>query len=134
MNKSLTIISIAFFMTCGSASSAQDQADTMLADLAIPLMEGLRENGDAAMLFDSPGGRIINVEAKGVVAASEVYQYYQAVLPSLGWVVSESIASGMICEGTADYCLMAIREDENLTLNIDMSGSTSKITYAISPN
>lgn len=106
----------------------------MLADLAIPLMDGLRENGDAAMLFDSPGGRIINAEANGAVAAGDVYQYYQAVLPSLGWAVSESLEGGMICEGAAAFCLMAIREDENLIVNIDMSGSTSKITYAISPN
>ena len=134
MNKLLNIISVSLYITCGSVSVAQDQQNVMLADLAIPLMDGTVENLEAALLFDSPDGRIINAEANGAVAAGEVYQYYQAVLPSLGWNVSQDLSSGMACENNSTFCMMAVREEENLTLNIEVNNSTSRITYALSPN
>lgn len=125
---------MAFIMTCATVLRAQDQTDAMLGDLAIPLMAGLTEDLDAAMLFDSPGGRIINTEASGRVDGERVYQYYQALLPSLGWTVSQDSSSGMICENNSTFCLMAIREEENLTVNIEVNNGSSRITYALSPN
>jgi len=106
----------------------------MLNDLDLPLLEGLSENSDGAMLFDSPDGRIVNAEAAGVIDGARVFEYYKVVLPSLGWKVNIDHASGLSCEMGANYCLSATREQEGLLLNIYENGGRSKIKYALSPN
>lgn len=123
-----------FLATITSVSVAQENPVQMLEDLAIPLMAGLAENMDGALVFDSPEGRIINAEASGSVNSQQAYQYYRVVLPSLGWQVESDKEAGMICEGNAVFCLVAVREDENLSLNIEEANGSSKITYSLSPN
>lgn len=129
MNKFLNIISVALYITYGPAAGAQDQEDVMLADLAIPLMDGFSENNEAAMLFDSPDGRIISTQAVGRVALNEVIQYYSAVLPSLGW---ERMA-GIPCEQGVTKCYQAIRDNEILILNFKVISDMTEINYSLSP-
>lgn len=105
----------------------------MLNDLDLPLLKGLSENNDAAMLFDSPDGRIINAQAAGEISAIQIFEYYKVVLPSLGWRVTEDHMSGLTCEKGAKYCISARREKEGLALNIHENGARSKINYALSP-
>jgi len=111
-------------------TNAQNGADAMLNDLAIPLMDGLIENDEASMLFDSPEGRIINAAASGAVSGEKIHDYYRVVLPSLGWEVRQ----GVPCEGSATYCLSAVREEENLTMSIEVTDDKSTVTYSLSPN
>jgi len=106
------------------------QEGGMLKDLAIPLMEGLEENNDGAMLFDSPEGRIINAEAGGIISGSDIYNYYRVVLPSLGW----NVESPATCEENVSFCIRAIRDEESLQLNIMVAGKGSSVTYALAPN
>lgn len=51
----------------------------------LPLMPGLVEDPDAAMVFDSPTGRIVEAFAQGNVRAREVLAFYAETLPQLGW-------------------------------------------------
>ena len=106
----------------------------MLNDLDLPLLEGLSENRDGAMLFDSPDGRIINAQAAGAIDGARIFEYYKVVLPSLGWKVAMDQGSDLPCEEAASYCLSATREEEGLLLSIHENGGRSKINYALSPN
>jgi len=51
----------------------------------VPLMPGLAERPDAAVVFDKPEGRIVETEATGRLARAEVLKFYTASLPQLGW-------------------------------------------------
>ena len=55
----------------------------------IPLMPSLAENLDAAVVFDGPSGRIVEAFANGAVNPNEVYDFYAASLPQLGWSLSD---------------------------------------------
>lgn len=133
MNINVKHLCLGIVTILSSIGNAQEKSVQMLEDLAIPLMAGLNENADGALLFDSPEGRIINAEANGKVNSQEAYQYYKVVLPSLGWQVEHDRETGMICDGNSIFCLMAVREDESLSLNIEEANGTSKITYSLSP-
>lgn len=111
--------------------SAFSQEGALLDDLDLPLMDGLVENREAALLFDSPDGRIINAEASGALKANEVNNFYRMVLPSLGWKMNISKSN---CEDGAQYCLFADREKESLTLNVIENTSGLKVLFALSPN
>ena len=115
------------------AAHGQEQSIEMLNDMAIPLMAGLKENTEEAMLFDSPEGRVINAQANGNVDGAYLLKYYLMVLPSLGWNVTQSNEGGMRCADSAQYCMNAIREEENLTLNIETKSNVSEITYSLAP-
>ena len=126
MLKKITVLII---LTFTSSSIAQEGA--LLSDLALPLMDGLVENRDAALLFDSPDGRIINAEASGAVRAKEVNDFYRLVLPSLGWKIDMNISE---CDVEAQYCLFAKREQESLTLNVIENSAGIKVLFSLSPN
>jgi len=51
----------------------------------LPLMAGLIEDADAALIFDGPAGRIVEAYANGPVKAGAVSGFYAATLPQLGW-------------------------------------------------
>ncbi|MEZ5757769.1 MAG: hypothetical protein R3D86_06080 [Emcibacteraceae bacterium] len=126
----LSVITI--FMLCSIAfqlNAQQNSDEAMLSDLAIPLMEGLVENQDEALLFDSPQGRIINAVASGAIEGKKIYDYYAMVLPSLGWNVDKRNK----CDEKAELCLSAIRDKESLSLMIDVKSGTSTVTYSLSP-
>lgn len=108
--------------------TAKAQESDLLADLDLPLMAGLIENQDAAMLFDSPDGRIVNAEAAGNIKSDDITNYYKGVLPALGW----SILGGS-CEALSTNCILAERENEKLSLNLFDHNGGSRITFALSP-
>ena len=132
MNKihQLYIAAITVFLMLSQSAFSQEISEQMLSDLAIPLMDGLVENGDEALLFDSPEGRIIDAAASGQANAKEIYTYYRVVLPSLGWIVEQNRQ----CETAILYCISAVRDQESLMLNINSAGDISTITYSLSPN
>ena len=51
----------------------------------LPLMPGLAEVPDTGVVFDKPGGRIVEAYAEGAVNRGEVIGFYRQTLPQLGW-------------------------------------------------
>jgi len=62
---------------------AADRFVTGIADL--PLMPGLQEIEDSAMVFSKPEGRIVDIMASGAVSRDAVSSFYERTLPQLGW-------------------------------------------------
>lgn len=56
---------------------------TAIADL--PLAPGLAELTDQGLVFDKPGGRIVEAYAAGQTSSSAVRGFYAETLPQLGW-------------------------------------------------
>ena len=51
----------------------------------LPLAPGLREVTHAGMVFDTPGGRIVEAYAVGSGNADDFLGFYRRTLPQLGW-------------------------------------------------
>ena len=71
---------------CGgplAQATAQDAFFTTVADL--PLMPGLEEHLNTALVFDNLGGRIIEVTAAGILTTQAILAFYGETLPQLGW-------------------------------------------------
>ena len=85
----------------------------------LPLMPGLVEVPDARVVFDKPGGRIVEAFAVGRASAAAVREFYAQVLPQLGWRRLSGGGYG--------------REDEVLTLDIGAEGDVVTIRFSISP-
>lgn len=73
----------------------------------IPLMPGLREEGDASVIFDKPEGRIAEAAARAEtpVGADAVRAFYEDALPQLGW---EKAGNGRF-----------VRQGERLSMTVD---------------
>jgi len=67
----------------GFQAQAAERFVSVIEDL--PLMDGLRENENAAVAFETAGGRIAEAEARGGIAPARVRGFYAQVLPQLGW-------------------------------------------------
>lgn len=67
-------------------------AETLFFEIIhdVPLMPALVERVDEAVLFDKPGGRVVeSVAEMGVVSRAEVLGYYATSLPQFGWISQE---------------------------------------------
>jgi hypothetical protein len=51
----------------------------------LPVMPGLSAVDGAGIVFDTPGGRIIEGYAAGKVTRNAVRRFYDETLPQLGW-------------------------------------------------
>ena len=78
----------------------------------LPLMPGLDALPDSGVVFDKPGGRIVEAFAEGGVKPNAVIAFYDQTLPQLGW---EREASGAY-----------LRDGERLKL--DFSEQAGRIT------
>ncbi|MDP4795515.1 MAG: hypothetical protein NWR87_01255 [Rhodospirillales bacterium] len=72
---------------CGPVHTAE-RFVSVIEDL--PLMDGLVENENAAVTFETAGGRIAEAEARGNVGPDSALKFYQSVLPQLGWTQLEA--------------------------------------------
>ncbi len=62
------------------------ESDAFVAGVEdLPLMPGLAEVSEAGVVFDKPGGRIVEAYAEGAVGQAEVIGFYRQTLPQLGW-------------------------------------------------
>ncbi len=52
---------------------------------ALPLMAGLAIEPGSAMEFDKPDGRIVEAAAVGDLPEAHIRNWYEGVLPQLGW-------------------------------------------------
>jgi len=59
--------------------------DFLTAAPDIPLAPGLVESEGGALIFDKPGGRIITIEALSASPSAQIFEFYRASLPNLGW-------------------------------------------------
>jgi len=68
------------------APAARAGSDAFVAGVEdLPLMPGLAEVRDAGIVFDTPGGRIVEAYAKGAARRAEIVGFYRQTLPQLGW-------------------------------------------------
>ena len=51
----------------------------------VPLMPGLADLADRLVVFDAPGGRIVEAFATGAVGRAELRRFYDEALAALGW-------------------------------------------------
>jgi len=64
-------------------------ADVFVAGINdLPLMTGLRTLQGEGMMFDAPGGRVVEAWAEGAVTREAVLSFYRTTLPQLGWRAS----------------------------------------------
>ncbi len=54
----------------------------------LPLMSGLVLESETPVVFDTPGGRIIEVFARGNIPGTRIRSFYGETLPQLGWLPS----------------------------------------------
>ncbi|MEM7119817.1 MAG: hypothetical protein AAF563_00995 [Pseudomonadota bacterium] len=98
-----------------------DNDDTFVAGIGdLPLMEGLVEDPDAAIIYDKPEGRIVEAIAHGNVAAEDVRTFYGDTLLQLGWQASGED-------------MVFTREGEVLTIVVDDEGNTATVSFSLAP-
>jgi hypothetical protein len=106
----------------GMPGTAQAQSVGFVADVEdLPLMPGLSEIAGAGLVFDKPGGRIVEAYARGALTPEAVLAFYRRSLPQLGWVAA----------GPTAYH----REGERLDLEVlgqDTSG-TLVVRFSLGP-
>ncbi len=83
--RKITLLSFFVFLLIAGASRAE-QTLFFNALQDVPLMPGLAELNDQTVIFDKPGGRIIeSVADMGGVPRAEILSYYADSLPQFGW-------------------------------------------------
>ena len=85
----------------------------------LPLMPGLTEVGDFSVTFDTPAGRLVEVEAMGVLGEGAVEAFYADTLPALGWI---GVGPGAF-----------VREGEYLHIEFNRAGELLTVRFSISP-
>ncbi len=69
-----------------AAAQAKTAGEAYVAGIAdLPLMPGLEALPDSGVVFDKPGGRIVEAFAQGSVSPQAVTAFYDETLPQLGW-------------------------------------------------
>ena len=71
-------LALAHAAVAGAAEFLRDVDD-------LPLMPGLYEELDRGVVFDKPGGRVVEALASGRVARAAFDAFYAETLPALGW-------------------------------------------------
>jgi hypothetical protein len=67
----------------GAVQAQQTQFLTAIDD--VPLPAALQERGESLAEFDGPEGRIVSVQAAGVIEPGALTGFYDQSLPALGW-------------------------------------------------
>ena len=102
------------------SQAAMAETSRYLSELPdLPLMPGLEEVVGAGVVFDKPGGRIVEVYAQGAVTAQDLRGFYAATLPQLGWRAA----------GTSSY----LREGERLEIVILSESAPLAVRFTLSP-
>ena len=104
-------------------AQAQESADYLSALPGFPLMPGMSEQEETWVIFDKPGGRIVEAVFGGEALPAAVRDYYLAALPALGWQI----------ESRTDEGLIFTREEERLILTIDRQGNKTLVRLALEP-
>lgn len=87
----------------------------------VPVMPGLEEVKDQAMLFDKPDGRIASVVAASKsLSPSDVTAFYDTSLPQLGWRKTSP----------NQY----VREKDRLKMEVTKSPPLTVVHFTLSPD
>lgn len=111
-----SVLAVLLALAVAPAAWAAGQFFSAVDDL--PLMPGLTEQPAESMVFDKPGGRIVEVVARGAVSITAVRDFYRATLPRLGW---QTVGD--------DHWR---RDDEELRLRLTGSGPVS-LRFTMAP-
>jgi hypothetical protein len=84
--KNFILSFILFLLLATPALAANTAYSAVIEDL--PLMPGMTEMTDTAIVFDKPGGRLVETSARTDKKAADVLQFYATALPALGWTAS----------------------------------------------
>ena len=90
----------------------------------LPLMAGLVENVQAGVLYDKPGGRILEAYASGAVKAYDVVRFYASTLPELGWRRRAAATTNI---------LRFEREGERLTVEVRKLAGDVSVHFSLAP-
>ena len=85
----------------------------------LPLMPGMIEKTEDAVVFDALGGRIVEIGAETQVNALDVREFYADVLPALGW--QPISLSGFI------------RDNEILKINSELKENITVVRFSFAP-
>ncbi|MDD3445279.1 MAG: hypothetical protein PHS60_07700 [Zavarzinia sp.] len=89
----------------------------------VPLMDGLAEVADTRVVFDTPGGRIVDVNTEGAVGADAVRRYYRDSLPALGWTRDPA----------GDAIQTWRRNSEILEITVEEGGGGTTVRFNLRP-
>ena len=103
--------------------------DYLEAVADLPLAPGLVEDRQAAMVFDKPGGRIVEASASGRDSAPAVAAFYRETLPQLGWARE----GGDAAAAAGTIRLAFTRASERLALVIVDGPGGVMVRFAIAP-
>ena len=91
----------------------------------VPLMPGLAAAAEGPMVFDAPGGRIVDVQTTGRAEAGRVLAFYRDTLPQLGW--RPAGADGRFeREGEVLTLLIAQPERDRVTVRFSLAPAPGK--------
>jgi hypothetical protein len=102
-----------------AAAAAWAEAAWLAGVEDLPLMPGLIERAEKSVVFDKPGGRIVEAEAIGRLERGAVEKFYAETLPALGWAP----------QGAGLYR----RDEEVLRLDFGREGGATTIRFTINP-
>ena len=106
-------------LALGAAAAWAEDARRFVGGVdELPLAPGLEETS-GAVVFDKPGGRIVEADAAGALEAAEVRAFYRSVLPAFGWTAA----------GGLDF----VRGGEALRIEIAEKNGALSVHFSISP-
>lgn len=106
-----------WLLGAGIAPAAEAEFVAGIDDL--PLMEGLQQTPEGAVVFDKPSGRIVIAEATGTPADAAIMAFYRKTLPQLGWTGGKN---GIFK-----------RAGEQLAIEFDGKGAGRLVRFTLSP-
>ncbi|MCH8201644.1 MAG: hypothetical protein IH996_00900 [Proteobacteria bacterium] len=104
-------------------AQVQEDAGYLSALPDFPLMPGFSEQEETWVIFDKPGGRIVEAVFGGEALPAAVQDYYLGALPALGWRIESPAGEGLIFT----------REEERLVLTIGRQGNKTLVRLALAP-
>jgi len=110
---------VAVIAAAPARSAAGEDAGYVAGVVDVPLMRGLREVPGLGLVFDKPGGRLVQAVAVGSVDHGEVMAFYTATLPQLGWLLTSQ--------------LNFIREEESLAIVLEPGVGSLTVRFSIRP-
>ena len=111
-------------VTFGQVSAEQTSSGFVAGVDDLPLVTGFKEVAGSAMNFDTPSGRILEVQTAGAADQAQVSDFYSAALPQLGW---QEIS-------TTKSKLQFQRDDEILEIDISVSkNGGTLVQFRIAP-
>jgi hypothetical protein len=117
----LTLLIALFVAVVSGRPSAggEGQSAFVIGIEDMPLMAGLIEDEEAGLIFDKPGGRLIEAYAFGRLGADEVSEFYRTTLPALGWRHVDNLAF--------------LREGEMLRIHLIAGEDGLTVRFVLSP-